>query len=220
MTWLIAIGLALAAFAVAAFAFRVARSGWATLAAALALGLAGYALQASPGLPGAPATKAAPQPGDIDWSLVDERKAMIAEGDRSTSDKLIVADAFQRRGQYADAAGILRAAIAENPRDAEVWLALGNALVDHADGALTEPALFAYRRAAELDPDGTGAGYFLGFALIRQGQILEARNVWASTLDTAAADAAGRDALAQRLARLDELIARVGAGQAAIPSQR
>src|SRR5688500_9843482 len=61
MTWLLAIVLALAAFALGAFVLGVARRGWTTFAAALALGLAGYALQASPGLPGAPAANAREQ---------------------------------------------------------------------------------------------------------------------------------------------------------------
>ena len=50
MTWMIAITLALAAFAAAVFVFRVPRAGWTTFSAALALGLAGYALQALGGL--------------------------------------------------------------------------------------------------------------------------------------------------------------------------
>ena len=148
MTWLLAIALALAALALAAFAFRVVRTGWTAFAAALALGLAGYALQASPGVPGAPSAPAAGGEEGA-WALVDERKEMIGGQARSTNDKVLVADAFARRGQYANAAAMLRAAVNDNPRDAEAWLALGNALVEHADGALTQPALLAYRRAAE-----------------------------------------------------------------------
>ncbi len=209
MTWVIAIALALAAFAVAVFAFRVPRSGWTTIAAALALGLAGYALQASPDVPGAPHANTADR-GDAAWALVDERKSMIGSEAKSRNDKLIVADGFARRGQYADAAGILRVAIADNPRDAEVWLALGNALVEHTGGALTEPALLAYRRAAEFDSDGIGPGYFLGLALIRQGRLGEAAALWRATLESAAPDAAGREVLALRLERLDALLAQPG----------
>ncbi|MEO6153961.1 MAG: cytochrome C biosynthesis protein, partial [Croceibacterium sp.] len=55
MTWLLVIGLAGAAFAFAAFAFRLPRSLWATLGTALVLGLAGFALQARTDLAGAPA---------------------------------------------------------------------------------------------------------------------------------------------------------------------
>lgn len=209
MTWILAILLALAAFALGAFAFGVARQGWTTLAAALALGLAGYAMQASPDVPGAPAA-GTERVAEVDWAFVDARKEMVASGNRSTSNRMIVADALARQEQYANAAAMLRAAVSENPRDAEAWLALGNALVEHADGALTQPALLAYRRAAELDPTGAGPGYFLGFALIRQGRLMDARGVWASTLETASEDAAGREGLEESLARLDALIANQG----------
>jgi cytochrome c-type biogenesis protein CcmH len=204
VTWLIAIALALAAFVVAVFAFRVDRGGWTTVAAALALGLAGYALQASPAVPGAPAAPAAAV-GEEGWQLVDLRKEMVASSNRSTSDKLIIADGFTRRGQYSDAAGILRVGLSQNPRDAESWLALGNALVEHADGALTQPALLAYRRAEALDPDGLGPAFFLGLALIRQGRFEEARGLWRGSLDAAPEGVAGREALAERLGRLESL---------------
>ena len=214
MTWLLVIALALAAFALAAFAFRVVRGGWASFGAALALGLAGYALQASPSVPGAPATPTRSSEEGA-WALVDERKRMIDGDARSTNDKVLVADALARRGQYANAAAMLLAAVNDNPRDAEAWLALGNALVEHADGALTLPALLAYRRAAEFDADGVGPGYFLGLALIRQGQFGQARAAWAETLQGAGADAAGRELLEQRLARLDSLLR--GEGPVAVP---
>jgi len=210
MTWLLAIALAVAAFALGAFAFDVARQGWTTFAAALALGLAGYALQASPEVPGAPAVADSASDA-VDWAYVDARHEMVALGDRSSSNQTIVADGFARRGQFGTAAALLRDAVRQNPGDGEAWLALGNALVEHADGALTQPALLAYRRAADLDPDGAGPGYFLGFALVRQGRLMEARGVWASTLETAAADAAGRKALERSLARLEEIIAGGGA---------
>jgi len=210
MSWLLAIALALAAFALGAFAFGVARQGWTTFAAALALGLAGYALQASPGVPAAPAAGAR-APGEADWAFVDARKEMVSGGTRSISNRMIVADALARQGQYANAAAMLRATVAENPRDGEAWLALGNALVEHADGALTQPALLAYRRAAEAEPTAAGPGYFLGLALIRQGRLMEARGVWQSTLESASEDAAGRAALAERLARLEALLANQGA---------
>jgi cytochrome c-type biogenesis protein CcmH len=210
MTWLLAIALALAAFALGAFAFGVARQGWTTFAAALALGLAGYALQASPGVPGAPAAGSR-APDEVDWAFVDARKEMVAGSRRSGSNNLIVADALARRGQYANAAAMLRAAVSDNPNDAEAWLALGNVLVEHAGGALTQPAALAYRRAAELDPTGAGPGYFLGFALIQQGRLMEARGIWQATLETAAEDAAGRAVLEAQLARLDQIIANAGA---------
>lgn len=213
MSWVWVIALALGVFALAVFAFRIGRNSWSTFAAALALGLAGYALQASPGLPGAPAFQA--RTSSSDWALVDERKAMVGDAVRSHNDKVLVADGFARRGQYGNAATVLRGAVADNPRDAEAWLALGNALVEHADGSLTQPALLAYRRAAEFDARGVGPGYFLGLALIRQGQIEQARAIWAETLQQSAPDATGRELLRDRLARLDALLR--GEGPLAVP---
>jgi cytochrome c-type biogenesis protein CcmH len=214
MTWVLAIGLGLVAFAIGVFGFRIGRGGWTTFAAALALGLAGYALQASPGLPGASASSARETEQGV-WDLVDERKAMVGDHARSRNDMVLVADGFARRGQYANAAVLLGGAVADNPRDAEAWLALANALVEHADGSLTEPALLAYRRAADLDARGVGPGYFLGLAVIRQGRIAQARAIWAETLQAAAPDAAGRELLQQRLARLDALLR--GEGPLAVP---
>jgi cytochrome c-type biogenesis protein CcmH len=209
MTWLVAIALALAAFAVAVFAFRIDRGGWTTVSAALALGLAGYALQASPDVPGAPAEPVAAA-GEQGWQMVELRKEMFASGYGATSSKLIIADGFARQGQYDDAATVLRGAVADNPRDAQAWLALGNALVEHADGALTQPALLAYRRAEQLDPGGIGPGFFLGLSLIRQGRFEEARGLWRGTLEAAPEEAAGREALAERLERLENLFAQPG----------
>jgi len=218
MTWLLAIALAVAAFAVAAFAFRVGRRSWTTLAAALTFGLAGYALQATPNLPGAP-TKAHTEPAQEGWALVDARKEMIADSKRSKSEKLLVADAMARQGQYANAAVLLRGAVEENPRDSEAWLALGNALVEHANGVLTSPALLAYRRASQADPGSLGPGYFFGLALIRDGRIPEGRQVWVETLQAAPKDAAGRAAMKERLSRLDELLKQIEANAPAQDSQ-
>jgi cytochrome c-type biogenesis protein CcmH len=206
MTWLIAIVLALAALGLAAAAFVQARRGWAVFAAALALGLAGYALQASPGIPGAPRTGvSAVDPAD--WNSVDARKEMVDEGDRSTSNGVVMADAYSRRQRHVEAIDMLREVLAQDPDDGEAWLALGNALVDHADGTLTEPALFAFRRAEEIAPGSVGPGYFVGLALVRQGRLPEAVAAWQATLEEADSEATGREALQERLARLQALLA-------------
>ena len=206
MTWLLVFGLALAAMALAAVAFAPARRGWATVAAALALGLAGYALQASPNVPAAPRSGVKTL-GEADWNSVDARKEMIGAGDRSKNNGVVLADAYSRQQRHVEAIGVLHQALAQDPRDAEAWLALGNALVEHADGTLTEPALVAYRRAEAITPGAVGPGYFLGLGLVRQGQLPQAVAVWQATLEGSDADAAGRAALQERLARLQALLA-------------
>jgi cytochrome c-type biogenesis protein CcmH len=201
--------LALAAFALAVWSFRLERRLWTTLLAALTVGLAGYALQARPELPGAP--RSAPRAdATAQWASVDARKEMISARYRSGSDRMIVADAFARQGQFANSATLLRGVIEQNPADGEAWVALGNALVEHAGGALTPPALFAYRRAAEVAPQSAAPGYFLGLALIRQGRIADARQVWQASLEGAAGDGEPGALFAERAARLDALLAQAG----------
>lgn len=211
MSWALVLLLALAAFAAAAYAFRLERRLWTILLATLALGLAGYATQASPGLPGAPPSVPA-RTAEDGWSMVEARKEMVAPARRSGSAKVLIADAYARRGQYANAASMLRSAIEDNPRDVEAWIALGNALVEHANGNLTPASLLAYRRASALAAGSPAPGYFLGLALIRQGRIPEARQVWSTTLEnTAPAAGEPRALLAQRAARLDALLVQAGA---------
>lgn len=208
MTWIAAIALALAAFAVAALVLRLPRVTWTALLAALALGLAGYAWQASPDQPGAPKPmRAAAAQGE--WPLVEERKALIDPGRASNSPLVLTADGYARRGRFEESAALLRSALQRQPTDAEAWLALANVLVEHADGNLTRPALLAFRRAAEADPRSVAPGYFLGVALLRQGRFGEGREVWQRTLQEAPADAFGRARMQDRADGLDRLLQQI-----------
>ncbi|MFN6934789.1 MAG: tetratricopeptide repeat protein, partial [Tsuneonella sp.] len=112
-----------------------------------------------------------------------------------------------RRGQFADAAGILRSSLAGSPDDPEARLALANALVEHADGQLTPAAVFAFEAAERADPGQPGPGFFLGVALIRNGRLAEARTLWTDMLAKAPRDAEWRAGMEERVARLDALIA-------------
>jgi cytochrome c-type biogenesis protein CcmH len=216
MSWVLAGGLAALAFAAAVLAMKAPRAGWEAIGAALLLGIAGYGLQGSPGVPGAPREPAQTIAGDP-AAAVEARKALggtAAQG----SNWLMTADAFARRGQYADAAGILKGVVEEEPKNAEAWLALANALVGHAEGVLSPASLHAFRHAAEAAPDSPGPPFFLGLALAQSGRLAEARALWADTLQRSPADAPWRADLEQRLARLDGIIAQQGMGQGMPPA--
>ena len=89
----------------------------------------------------------------------------------------------------------------------EARLALANAILEHADGQLTPAAMYAYEQAARADPGEPGPGFFLGVAMIRNGRLPQARELWADMLTKAPADAPWREGLEDRLSRLDSLIA-------------
>lgn len=211
MTWVLVIGLALAAFGFLAVAFKTPRQGWEAIGAALLVGIAGFAWQANPDQPGAPKAPAQSQQASGD-ALVDARKALSQQNVPAASQWTIVADAFSRRGQFAEAAGVVRGAIAKDPGNADAWLALANNLVAHADGNLSPGALYAYRRAALADPQHPGPPFFMGLALAQNGRLADGRAVWADLLARSPQNAPWRADLERRLADLDAFIARQQGG--------
>ena len=215
MSWLLAILAAVAAFLAIRYLQKGARKGWEAVAAALLLGIAGYGLQASPGLSGAPRAPSQDMGGDPQ-ALVAARQGLGEAGAPQGSSWLIIADGMARHGQYTDASAVLLGAVEDNPNDAEAWLALGNALVGHADGLLTPAALYAYQHAATAAPGHPGPPFFLGLALAQSGRLAEGRAMWADLLARTPADAPWRADLAERLTRLDQFIA----SQTAAPAAR
>ena len=207
MSWLAILALAALGFVLAAFVFNLPRSSWTLFGAALLFGLAGYATQGSPDQPAAPkdAQVLDPQSGE---AMVDARKEFYDEG-VLPSRYVVTADGFTRRGQYRDAIDFLRNAVSENPSDSQAWVAMANALVEHANGTLSEAAEYAYARAKASEPDNAASDYFHGIALIRNSRFEDARELWASALEASPEDARYRADLAARLAALDQAIARI-----------
>lgn len=187
MTGLLLILLMLSSAAAALYALGV-RGGLLMLAGAgMFTGAAGYALQGSPGLAGAPAAQAANR--EL-IPLTPLRRAFYGEFTR-TGHWAIIADSFTRRGNTQDAVGVLRNATATYPGDPSLWVALGNALVDHA-GTITPASQLAFARAAELSPGHPAPPFFLGLAMARSGQREAALALWREVLANAPADASWR----------------------------
>ena len=204
--WVIATVLTVAALAALIVLGKAPRKSWEAIAAALLFGLAGFAYQARPDLIGAPKQPEAAQ-GKVGAGLVTVRQQLAGEGAIASNRWTVTADALTRQGAFGDAAGFLLGAIEQNPRDSQAWLALANNLVGHADGALTPAALYAFRQAAEADPQAAGPPFFLGLALIQNGRPQQGRATWAGLLARAPDNAPWRAGLAERLALLDQLIA-------------
>lgn len=205
MTWAVILAVAGVVFGVMVAVLKLPRAAWELTGAALLFGLAGYAVQGHPGAPGAPKAPAEDQK-TADAELLRQRQAM---GDKFGQGQswLVVSDALSRAGQFRAAADLLGQAVKRNPNDADLWVALGNALTGHSDGTITPAAEFAFRRAAAINPDHPGPPFFMGMALAQSGRLKDAREVWAALLARAPADAPWRPDLTQRLARLDQLIA-------------
>ena len=166
--------------------------------AALLLGASGYALQGNPSLPGAPV---AADEGHEFVPLTDARHAFFGHFTPAES-WLRMSEALERDGHSEDAVGILQNAVKRYPGDPQLWIGLGNALVDHARG-LTTPAELAYQRAAEMAPGHPGALFFYGLAMARSGDRQNALVIWRQILATAPKDAEWRPLVEQGVAALE-----------------
>jgi cytochrome c-type biogenesis protein CcmH len=166
-------------------------------AAALLLGASGYALQGQPDLPGSPAQ------GSEGAGVVPLTEARHAFFGNFTGEEawLRISEALARTGNTEDAVGILQNAVRRYPYDEQLWIGLGNALVDHAHG-LTPPAELAYRRAAEVAPGRPAASFFYGLALARSGDREGAVALWRNILATTPPNASWRSLVEQGVATL------------------
>lgn len=199
MSAFLAIG---ATIALAAVMLRLSGLRGAMLKAALAalmLGGAGYALQGSPGTPGFPAPGTSRQPI---VPLVDARHAFFGSF-ASGESWLRISEALAQSGNRTDAVKILNNAVKRHPGDAQLWVGLGNALVDQA-GTLTPPAEFAYRQASAVMPQSPAGAFFHGLALARSGDTGRALAMWREILAAAPADASWRPLIQRGVEALSE----------------
>ena len=166
-------------------------------AAALLFGAVGYAVQGRSGLAGAPARGSAAR---AVLPLTDARHAFF--GNFSAEEGwLRISEALARDGNTEDAVGILQNAVRRYPGSPQLWIGLGNALVDHARG-LTPAAELAYRRAAELSPGYPAPTFFYGLALARSGDRTAAVTLWKQILAKAPPRASWRPLVEQGVAAL------------------
>ncbi len=204
--WFIAFGLAAVGFIALLVIGRIPRSAREISAAALLLGLAGYAWQGNPGLAGAPRASRESAGDKFDEKLAEQRRG-LAERYGPAGQWLMMSDGLGRQGKTREAANVLLSGLRATPDDSNLWLGLGNALVAHADGVVSPGADFAYRRALTLDPDGPAPRYFYGLALARNGQLQAARDLWAPLAASAPTGSKVKAELEANIARIDAMLA-------------
>ena len=200
MGWVLVIGLALLVGAALWKWGRLPRGAFEPIAAALLLGLAGYALQGRPFQPGSP-VRAPAQESVANEAEIATRKQM---GERFGGGPawLVAADGAMRAGLPRAAITYIKSGLRENPRDPDLWVGLGNALVVHNKGRLSPAAGYAFQRAADLAPGHPGPPFFMGLAYAQAGQFGQARAIWTELLQRSPANAPWRQDLEQRLAQL------------------
>jgi cytochrome c-type biogenesis protein CcmH len=182
---------------------KLSRGTYEITAAALLLGIAGYAWQGHPGMAGVSVVPIE-KPNSFDDDMIDARNEM---GERfgTAQEWLIFSDSLNRAKKHGAAANYLRNGVREHPDDADLWVGLGNALVVHADGVITPAAQFAFQKAADLSPEHPGPPFFLGLAYAQSGKIDQARAIWTELLARSSEDAPWRADLESRLATMEKI---------------
>lgn len=182
--------------------------------AAIVAGLAGYLVIGQPQLPSAHAPAVATNTAIASEAEQASAELLASHGDARAW--LTLSDALIRGGQTAAAVDALQSALAASPRDVNLWVQLGVALVAHAEGEMVPAARLAFDRASVLDPDHPAPRFYLGLAFLQSGDASRALAVWEPLMAVTPPDAAWKTNLERQIdlaRRMQQMQAATGGKQ-------
>ncbi len=204
MGWVAAIAMALLALVFILLFVRDRRKLWPVVAAAIVLGLAGYAWQGHPEQPSAPGKPLAAELQTAD-ALLTMRADMDANYGTAKS-WLITADSYARDGNYRFAAAYIEAGLRQHPRNGDLWAGLGVVLLLAGDGQMSPPAELAFAKAREYGPLNRAPDYFKGLVELFEGRPANTIAIWQKLVDNAPDKAVWAPKLESQLAGLRKIL--------------
>lgn len=183
---------------------RLPRKLWEAAAAAIILGLAGYAVQGRPDLAGAAA-----QPVGANRTAAAALILTRSEMDKSFSAArpyLVTSDALSRGGDYRLAAAYIKSGIRKNPAEGDLWAGLALQLMLASGGKMSPAAQYAFDKTRALSPRHAAPDYFAGLAHLFDGRPGETLRLWQGLIDRAPAQARWKKRLESQVAGVKSLL--------------
>lgn len=160
---------------------RMKLAHWQIALSVMLLGMTGYALQGRPDLPPSPAKSVVAEQATA--IMLIETRAKMDQKFSGAQRWLIGADGFARSGDYTMSAALIQAGLREQPRNGDLWAALGLQLMLAADGKITPPAKIAFDKARHFRPAGPAPDYFEGLEALFKGDMATPARLWKGILD-------------------------------------
>lgn len=177
---------------------------WPAIAAAVVLGLAGYAWQGSPEQAASPA-----QPIPAKLKAADALLQMRADMDTGYGigkQWLITADSYARSGKYDYSAAFIQAGLRQHPKNGDLWAGLGVVLLLAGDGQMSPPAKMAFANARKFGPRNPAPDYFAGLVELFEGRPAKTVEIWQRLVDNAPDKAIWQPKLESQLGGLKTML--------------
>ena len=177
---------------------------WPAIAAAVVLGLAGYAWQGSPEQAASPA-----QPITAKLKAAEALLQMRADMDTGYGvgkQWLITADSYARSGKYDYSAAFIQAGLRQYPQNGDLWAGLGVVLLLAGDGQMSPPAKMAFANARKFAPRNPAPDYFDGLVELFEGRPAKTVEIWQRVVEDAPENAVWRPKLESQLGGLKTML--------------
>lgn len=191
---------------------RSSKGLWQIAAAAILLGMTGYALQ---GRPYTPTSIAKPlMASEVTAVQLVDIRADMDQSFGSAKRWLVTADSFAKQGDYPLAASYIQSGLKSDPENPDLWSALGLQLMLASEGQMSPPAQLAFDKARAIRPNYPAPYYFAGLARLFAGDLDGAILLWEKTVSLATPKAKWKAQIESQLAAAKTLQARAAAAQA------
>ena len=185
--WIVLGLLSVLSLSVLTWFVRSSKGLWQIAAAAVLLGMTGYALQGRPSAPSSPAKSLAAS--EVGATQLIDIRADMDQSFGGAKRWLVTADSFAKQGDYASAASYIQSGLRSDPKNSDLWSALGLQLMLASEGQMSPPAQLAFDKARAIRPNHPAPYYFTGLARMISGDLNGGVLLWEKTLSLATPDA-------------------------------